>query len=125
MSRWSDEQDRGSFVFCATRMGNHRPPTRRGRPPCLPVHPPTILYSYGQTQGTAPTAGCSPFPLGEGRGEAPHLKRFVLGCLHELTLTGTFVVQAAEVEDAMNDDTVQLFLIRFLEELGIRAYRVE
>ena len=49
----------------------------------------------------------------------------VLGSLHQLTLTGAFVVDAAEVEYAVDDDAVQLLVVRLAECLGIGANGVE
>ena len=49
----------------------------------------------------------------------------VLGCFHLFALTWSFVVLSAKVKDAVDDDTVQFFLIFLSEELGIGAYGVE
>ena len=49
----------------------------------------------------------------------------VLGGFHQLTLTGAFVVEAAEVEDAVDDDAVQFLVVRLAELLGVGAHGVE
>ena len=40
-----------------------------------------------------------------------HFQSPVLGSFHYLALPGTFVVDAAEVEDAVDDDAMELFII--------------
>jgi len=46
-------------------------------------------------------------------------------CLHQLPFTGSFVVETAEVQDAVYDDAVQFFIVGFPELLGIGTDGVE
>ena len=48
-----------------------------------------------------------------------HRQRLVLSRLHYLTLSGALVVDAAEMEYAVDDDTVQLLVVSLAEELGV------
>ena len=50
---------------------------------------------------------------------------FVLVSLHDLAFSGAFVVDAAEVEDTVNDGTVELLIVGGVESFGISLYRVE
>lgn len=54
-----------------------------------------------------------------------HGERLVLSCLHDLSLTGSLVVDAAKVEDAVDDDTVELFVVGTAELVGISKDGVE
>ena len=44
---------------------------------------------------------------------------FVFCLLHDFTLSRTFIVDAAEMQNAMNDDTVEFLLVCLAEEFGI------
>ncbi len=48
-----------------------------------------------------------------------HGQCLVFGGLHLFALAGAFVVDAAEVEDAVNDDAVELVGVFLAEELGV------
>ena len=48
----------------------------------------------------------------------------VLGSLHLFTLARSFVVQPTKVQNAMNDDAMQFFVVGFAKQFGIRAYRI-
>lgn len=50
---------------------------------------------------------------------------FILVSLHDLAFSGAFVVDAAEVEDTVNDGTVELLIVGGVESFGISLYRVE
>ena len=54
-----------------------------------------------------------------------HCESLVLCRLHQLAFARTLVVDAAEMEYAVYDDTQQLVVVRLAEELGVRAYGVE
>ena len=49
----------------------------------------------------------------------------VLCGLHKFTLTRPLVIDSAEVQNAVDDDTVQLLLVGLVEPLGIEAHGVE
>ena len=49
----------------------------------------------------------------------------VLFRLHNLALSGSLVVDAAEVENAVDDDAVELLFVGSTHVLGIRAHGVE
>ena len=55
----------------------------------------------------------------------PFRECLVLGGFHDFALARTLVVDAAQVQDAMDDDAVQLGVIRGIELFGIGAHRVE
>ena len=76
MSRWSDEQDRGSFVFCATLCRNHHP-IRRGRLP-VSARINTMVVGGRADTGVCPYSRMFPLPTGEGRGGAPNSWMFSL-----------------------------------------------
>ena len=52
-------------------------------------------------------------------------KRLVLVLLHDLTLARALVVDATEVQDAMDDDAMEFALVGLIELLGIGAHGVE
>ena len=52
-------------------------------------------------------------------------ERLVLVLLHDLTLTRALVVDATEMQDAMDDDAMEFALIGLIELLGIGAHGVE
>ena len=52
-------------------------------------------------------------------------ERLVFFCLHNLTLSGSLVVNAAKVENTMDNDAVKLLFVGSAYVLGIRTYRVE
>ena len=52
-------------------------------------------------------------------------ERLVLVLLHDLTLTRALVVDATEMQDAMDDDAMEFALVRLIELLGIGAHGVE
>ena len=54
-----------------------------------------------------------------------HGQGFVFGGFHSCTLPGAFVIQAAEMQDAVNNHTVQLFVIGSSEQVGIGEDSVE
>lgn len=47
------------------------------------------------------------------------------GGFHQLALARTLVIDATEVEDAMDDDAVEFVVVGFSEEFGIGAHGVE
>ena len=49
----------------------------------------------------------------------------VLGSLHQFALAGTLVVDAAKVQDAVDDDAVQFFIIILFKQFGIGANGVQ
>lgn len=57
--------------------------------------------------------------------ELSHGQGLVLVFLHNLALAGTFVVDAAKVEDAMDDDAMKLVVVGLVKLLRIAAHRVE
>ena len=64
--------------------------------------------------------GCWPEALlGFRCGLFEHGQCLVFGGLHLFALAGAFVVDAAEVEDAVNDDAVELVGVFLAEELGV------
>ena len=64
--------------------------------------------------------GCWPEArLGFRCGLFEHGQCLVFGVLHLFALAGAFVVDAAEVEDAVNDDAVELVGVFLAEELGV------
>ena len=50
-----------------------------------------------------------------------HGECFVFGLLHDFTLARAFIVDAAQVQDAMDDDPMKLGFIRSVELFGIGA----
>ena len=50
---------------------------------------------------------------------------FVLVSLHDFAFSGAFVVDAAAVEDTVNDGTVEFLIVGGVESFGISLYRVE
>lgn len=52
-------------------------------------------------------------------------ERLILFRLHNLALSGSLVVNAAEVENAVDDDAVELLFVGSAYVLGVRTYRVE
>ena len=54
-----------------------------------------------------------------GNKELQHGKCLVLSSFHLFTLTGSFVVKAAEVQDAVDDHTVELLVVGASEFVGI------
>lgn len=54
-----------------------------------------------------------------------HGESLVFGCFHNLAFAGAFVVDAAKVENAVNNGAVQFVLISGVELFGICFYRVE
>src|SRR3712207_5978641 len=54
-----------------------------------------------------------------------HGERFVLGGFHQLPFARSLVVDAAKVQDAVDDDAVQLVFVRCAELFGIGAYGVQ
>ena len=54
-----------------------------------------------------------------------HGESLVLVLLHDLALARTLVVDAAQVQDAVNDDTMQLVVVGLAELLGIGAHSIE
>lgn len=53
------------------------------------------------------------------------LEGTILVRLHYFTLAGAFIVDAAKVEDTVNDDTMELALIGSTHQFGIGGYGVE
>ena len=49
----------------------------------------------------------------------------VLGSLHQFALARSFIIEAAEMQNAMNDDAVQLLFIGKTQSFGVCANRVE
>ena len=47
------------------------------------------------------------------------LERFVLRCFHQLALARAFVVDAAKVQDAVDNNPIKFFPIRYLALLSI------
>ena len=76
----------------------------------------TKLVMPPPAQGRGSAQGAQTVEQGEGT---------VFGGFHQLALAGTLVIDATEVEDAMNDDTVELIVVGLAEELGIGAHGVE
>ena len=56
---------------------------------------------------------------------APQTQGLILGPLHNSTLARTFVINAAEMEHTMHDDTMQFFLVLGVLLHSIAANRVE
>lgn len=56
---------------------------------------------------------------------AEQCERLILGSLHDLALTGSLIVDAYEVENAVYDYAMEFLLISFTEELCVRAHRIE
>ena len=56
---------------------------------------------------------------------SPHGESLILCRLHYLALARTFVVDAAEVENAVYNDAVQFLLVCLAKQLGVGAYGVE
>ncbi len=54
-----------------------------------------------------------------------HGQSLVLIGFHDLALTRPFVIDTAEMQDAMNDDAVQLIIVGLAKLLGIAAHRVQ
>src|SRR3712207_9497624 len=54
-----------------------------------------------------------------------HGERFVLGGFHQLPFARSLVVDATKVQDAVDDDAVQLVFVRCAELFGIGAYGVQ
>ena len=70
--------------------------------------------------GVLGVQGCWPEALlGFRCGLFEHGQCLVFGGLHLFALAGAFVVDAAEVEDAVNDDAVELVGVFLAEELGV------
>ena len=55
----------------------------------------------------------------------PYGECFVFGGFHDFALSRSFVVDAAEVQNAVDDDAVQFFVIGFAEGFGVGAHGVE
>ena len=56
---------------------------------------------------------------------APQTQGLILGPLHNSTLARTFVINAAEMEHTVHDDTMQFFLVLGVLLHSIAANRVE
>ena len=54
-----------------------------------------------------------------------HCQCLVLGSLHYLTLAGTFVVDSAKMENAMDNHPVKLLVVCLTKLLGIGAHSVK
>ena len=54
-----------------------------------------------------------------------HGESLVLVILHDLALARALVVDATQVQDAVNDDTMQLVVVGLAELLGIGAHSIE
>ena len=54
-----------------------------------------------------------------------HAERQVFGFFHLFALAGTFVVDAAEVQNAVDDDAVQLLVVALVELLGVGPYCIQ
>ena len=54
-----------------------------------------------------------------------HLQRSIFGRFHLAALRGRLVLEADEVEDAVDDEAMQLAIVRFTQLLGISAYGVQ
>ena len=54
-----------------------------------------------------------------------HGEGLVFFCLHDFALARALVVDATKVQDAVDDDAVQLFVVRAAKLLGIAAHGVE
>ena len=54
-----------------------------------------------------------------------HGESLVLVLLHDLALARALVVDATQVQDAVNDDTMQLVVVGLAELLGIGAHSIE
>jgi len=61
----------------------------------------------------------------EGRSEANEGECTILSRLHKFALARTFVVESAEVEHAVDDDTTELAVVADAERFGISTNRVE
>ena len=48
-------------------------------------------------------------------------QRFIFCRFHDLALSRAFVVDATEVQDAVDDDAMELLVVGLMEELGIGA----
>ena len=58
--------------------------------------------------------------------ELPHRQRLILRLLHNLPFSRPFVIDAAKVEDAVDDDTVQFTFVVVIGELfRIGAYGIK
>ena len=60
-----------------------------------------------------------------GRLYVIHCECTVFGCFHYLAFARTFVVDAAEVEYAVDDDSVEFFVVRRVLLFGVGAHGVE
>ena len=54
-----------------------------------------------------------------------HGEGLVFFCLHDFALARALVVDATKVQDAVDDDAVQLFVVRTAKLQGIAAHGVE
>ena len=78
-----------------------------------------VLGVLGGLRGLG-VLGCWPEALlGFRCGLFEHGQCLVFGGLHLFALAGAFVVDAAEMEDAVNDDAVELVGVFLAEELGV------
>ena len=58
--------------------------------------------------------------------ELPHRQRLILRLLHNLPFSRPFVIDAAKVQDAVDDDAVQLpFVVIAGKLFGVGAYRIQ
>ena len=58
-------------------------------------------------------------------GSLQQVEGAVFGCLHDLALARTFVVDAAKVEYAVDHDAMQLFVERQAAVLGVRPHCID
>ena len=68
----------------------------------------TMLVMPPPAQGRGSAQGAQTVEQGEGT---------VFGGFHQLALAGTLVIDAAEVEDAVDDGTVEFFVVGGVEGL--------
>ena len=56
---------------------------------------------------------------------AEQCERLILGSLHDFALTGSLIIDAYEVENAMYDYAMKFLLISLSEKFSVRTHRIE